>query len=141
MATYRLAASGDEKRIHLRLAIVISQHRSLRKAADAINIRQSTLSRRLRDLEYRLDAVCSSAQTGGLDLLLQDKSFLSLPVPSLRIPRPRAESRSGWKTEALNCEATTCVRQANSRPAGFRCGVRFNTTGTMTGVSLLAGKA
>ncbi|MDR3471842.1 MAG: LysR family transcriptional regulator, partial [Devosia sp.] len=41
----------------LRWAIVASQHRSLRQAAETLNIRQSTLSRGLRDLEYRLGAV------------------------------------------------------------------------------------
>ncbi len=39
-----------------RWAIVASQHESLRQAALALNIRQSTLSRRLRDLEHRLGA-------------------------------------------------------------------------------------
>jgi DNA-binding transcriptional LysR family regulator len=38
----------------LRWAIIRSQHRSLRQAAMALNIRQSTLSRRLRDMERRL---------------------------------------------------------------------------------------
>jgi Bacterial regulatory helix-turn-helix protein, lysR family len=33
----------------LRLALVTSQHRSLRQAAEALNIRQSTLSRRLHE--------------------------------------------------------------------------------------------
>jgi Bacterial regulatory helix-turn-helix protein, lysR family len=41
----------------LGLAVIAAEHRSLRKAAEAINIRQSTLSRRLRDLEHRFGAV------------------------------------------------------------------------------------
>jgi DNA-binding transcriptional LysR family regulator len=39
------------------LAAAASQHRSLRQAAEALNIRQSTLSHRLGDLEYRLEIV------------------------------------------------------------------------------------
>lgn len=39
---------------NLRLAVVTSQHRSLHKAAEALSLRQSTLSRRLRDLELEV---------------------------------------------------------------------------------------
>jgi DNA-binding transcriptional LysR family regulator len=49
----------------LRLAIIASQHRSLRQAAESAGIRQSTLSRRLRDLEYRLGAVLFERTNGG----------------------------------------------------------------------------
>jgi DNA-binding transcriptional LysR family regulator len=49
----------------LRWAIVASQHRSLRQAAETLNIRQSTLSRGLRDLEYRLGAVLFVRTSGG----------------------------------------------------------------------------
>ena len=49
----------------LRLAVIASQHRSLRKAAGVLGIRQSTLSRRLRDLEYRLGAVLFERTNGG----------------------------------------------------------------------------
>jgi DNA-binding transcriptional LysR family regulator len=45
--------------------MVASQHRSLRRAAEALNIRQSTLSRRLRDLEYRLEAELFERTNGG----------------------------------------------------------------------------
>jgi DNA-binding transcriptional LysR family regulator len=49
----------------LRLAVLTAEHRSLRQAAEAIDIRQSTLSRRLRDLEYRLGAVLFERTNGG----------------------------------------------------------------------------
>jgi DNA-binding transcriptional LysR family regulator len=49
----------------LKLAVITSQHRSLRQAAEAINIRQSTLSRRLRELEDRLGAVLFERTNGG----------------------------------------------------------------------------
>ena len=42
----------------LRLALVTSQHRSLRQAAEALNIRQSTLSRRLHEIERQLGLRC-----------------------------------------------------------------------------------
>ena len=49
----------------LRWAIVAAQHRSLRQAAETLNIRQSTLSRGLRDLEYQLGAVLFERTHGG----------------------------------------------------------------------------
>jgi DNA-binding transcriptional LysR family regulator len=49
----------------LRWAIAVSQHRSLRQAAQTVNIRQSTLSRRLRDIEYRLGACLFERTNGG----------------------------------------------------------------------------
>jgi DNA-binding transcriptional LysR family regulator len=49
----------------LRLAVIASHHPSLRQAAEAMGIRQSTLSRRLRDLEYRLGAVLFERTNGG----------------------------------------------------------------------------
>jgi DNA-binding transcriptional LysR family regulator len=39
------------------VSAAVRQHRSLRQAAEALNIRQSTLSRCLRDLEYNLGAI------------------------------------------------------------------------------------
>jgi len=41
----------------LRSPLVSSQHRSLREAAEARNIRQPTLSRRLHEIEYQLGVV------------------------------------------------------------------------------------
>jgi DNA-binding transcriptional LysR family regulator len=49
----------------LRWALVASQRRSLRQAAEALNIRQSTLSRCLRDLEYKLGATLFEHTNGG----------------------------------------------------------------------------
>jgi len=46
----------------LQMAIAASQRRSLRQAAEALNIRQSTLSRRLRALWYQLGAVLFEAE-------------------------------------------------------------------------------
>lgn len=49
----------------LRWAIVAAQHRSLRQAAEALSVRQSTLSRRLQDLDYRLGAELFERTNGG----------------------------------------------------------------------------
>ncbi|MDR3436611.1 LysR family transcriptional regulator [Telmatospirillum sp.] len=62
----------------LRWAIVASQHRSLRRAAEALNIRQSTLSRRIRELEYRLGAELFERTNGGTHPTLIGREFLDI---------------------------------------------------------------
>ncbi|PKU22978.1 LysR family transcriptional regulator [Telmatospirillum siberiense] len=62
----------------LRWAIVAYQHRSLRRAAEALNIRQSTLSRRIRELEYRLGAELFERTNGGTHATLIGREFLEI---------------------------------------------------------------
>ena len=52
----------------LRLAVTASQHRSLRRAAEALNLRQSTFSRRLRDIERRLGIILFERSNSGTRL-------------------------------------------------------------------------
>ncbi len=59
-----------------RLAVTASQHRSLRQAAEALNIRQSTLSRRLRDIERRLGVVLFERTNGGTRLTAMGLEFI-----------------------------------------------------------------
>lgn len=62
----------------LKWAIVASQHRSLRRAAEVLNIRQSTLSRRVRNLEIRLGAELFERSNGGTHPTLIGREFLSI---------------------------------------------------------------
>jgi DNA-binding transcriptional LysR family regulator len=61
----------------LKWAIIASQHRSLRQAAEALNIRQSTLSRRLRDMEARLGAQLFERTNGGTRPTIAGREFLA----------------------------------------------------------------
>jgi DNA-binding transcriptional LysR family regulator len=61
----------------LKWAIAASQHRSLRQAAAALNIRQSTLSRALRDLEGTLSTVLFERTNGGTHPTVEGQEFLS----------------------------------------------------------------
>jgi DNA-binding transcriptional LysR family regulator len=84
----------------LRWAIVAAQHRSLRKAAETLNIRQSTLSRSLRDLEYRLGAVLFERSTGGTHLTSQGREFLEAAIRIVEeteaiVARLKVRSRGG----------------------------------------------
>jgi DNA-binding transcriptional LysR family regulator len=60
----------------LRWAIVASQHRSLRQAAEALNVRQSTLSRSLRGLEHKLGATLFDRTNGGTRPTIEGQEFL-----------------------------------------------------------------
>ncbi len=65
-----------------RWALVASQRRSLRQAAEALNIRQSTLSRCLRDLEYKLCATLFERTNGGTRPTIEGLEFLDKWDPS-----------------------------------------------------------
>jgi len=60
----------------LRWAIVASQHRSLRQAAETLRIKQPTLSRRLRDLEYKLGVTLFKRTKGGTRPTIEGQEFL-----------------------------------------------------------------
>ena len=60
----------------LRWALVVAQHRSLRQAAEALNIRQSSLSRGLRVLEQQVGAVLFERTNGGTRPIIEGQEFL-----------------------------------------------------------------
>lgn len=60
----------------LRWAVTAAQHRSLRKAAEALSVRQSTLSRRLRVLEDRAGAALFERTNGGTHLTVAGLEFI-----------------------------------------------------------------
>ncbi len=60
----------------LRWALVAARHRSLRQAAEELNIRQSTLSRGLRDLEFELGAALFERTNGGTRPTIVGQEFL-----------------------------------------------------------------
>jgi DNA-binding transcriptional LysR family regulator len=68
-------AVGVELRA-LRWAIIAAQYKSLRQAAETLNIRQSTLSRGLRDLEHQLGAILFERTKGGARPTLAGEEFL-----------------------------------------------------------------
>ncbi|WP_338829740.1 LysR family transcriptional regulator [Bradyrhizobium sp. 27S5] len=87
----------------LRWAIVAAQHRSLRQAAEALHIRQSTLSRRLRDLEYQLGATLFERTNGGTRPTVIGQEFLE------------AARRIVDETEAITARLKTRSRGESGR--------------------------
>lgn len=60
----------------LQWAVVAAQHRSLRQAARALNVRQSTLSRGLRALEHHLGAFLFERTNGGTRPTMEGLEFI-----------------------------------------------------------------
>jgi DNA-binding transcriptional LysR family regulator len=86
----------------LRLAVVTSQYRSLRQAADAVGVRQSTLSRRLRELENGMGAVLFERTNGGtrptVAGLEQARRILEETEMAIRDVRSRSRGENGRLT-------------------------------------------
>lgn len=87
----------------LRWAIVAAQHRSLRQAADALRVKQSTLSRRLRDLEHQLRAPLFERTNGGTRPTIEGQEFLE------------SARRIVEETEALTTRVRTRARGESGR--------------------------
>ncbi len=98
----------------LRLAVITAQHRSLRQAATAINIRQSTLSRRLRDLECRLGAILFERTNGGtrptvagLEFFEHARRIIEDTEIALRVLRSRSRGEYGKLTIGMYASLAT----------------------------------
>jgi DNA-binding transcriptional LysR family regulator len=98
-------SSVDVERRDLRLAVVTSQYRGLRQAAEALNIRQSTLSRRLHEIERQLGVVLFERTNGGahlatvgLEFIASAKRILDEVDTELRRIRSRSRGKLGLLT-------------------------------------------
>ena len=61
---------------HLRYFVAAAEHGSFRKAGGALNVRESAISRRIRDLEDHLGASLFQRHSGGVRLTLAGQGFL-----------------------------------------------------------------
>lgn len=98
----------------MRWAIVAAQHRSLRQAAKSLNVRQSTLSRRLREMEDRLGAQLFERTNGGThptlagnDFLASAQRILAETNASVRRLRTRACGENGRLTIGVYASLST----------------------------------
>lgn len=102
----------------LRWAIVAGRHRSLRQAAETLNIRQSTLSRRLRDVEYRLGATLFERTNGGTRPTAAGQEFLEAAqriIGETDTAFSRVKSGSSGKSGRLTIGVNTSMSAGNLR--------------------------
>jgi DNA-binding transcriptional LysR family regulator len=98
----------------LRLAVITAQHRSLRRAAETLRIRQSTLSRRLRDLELRVGVILFERTNGGTRPTVASIEFFELARriledtdAALRNLRSRSRGENGRLTIGIYASLAT----------------------------------
>jgi DNA-binding transcriptional LysR family regulator len=102
----------------LQWAIVAGQHKSLRQAAAVLNIRQSTLSRGLRDLEYRRGAALFERSNGGTHPTIAGREFLDSAqhfVEDMEALTERLRARSQGKSGRLTIGVHTSLSAGNLR--------------------------
>jgi DNA-binding transcriptional LysR family regulator len=64
--------------VHLRYALAAADHGSFRRAADALLLRQSTLSRCIRQLEDRIEMIVFERSSGGVRATKAGRDFLRM---------------------------------------------------------------
>src|SRR5258705_13286154 len=67
---------------HLRYALAAADHGSFRRAAEVLLLRQSTLSRCIKQLEHSLGMIVFERSSGGVRTNAAGRPFLS-PAPSI----------------------------------------------------------
>ena len=103
---------------YFRWAVVASQHRSLRKAAEALNVRQSTLSRCLRDLEHELGAVLFERTNGGTRPTSEGWEFLKSArqiIEEAELIAARLRTRSRGESGRLTIGVQASLSAGNLR--------------------------
>jgi DNA-binding transcriptional LysR family regulator len=102
----------------LQWAIVAGQHKSLRQAAAVLNIRESTLSRGLRDLEYRLGAPLFERSNGGTHPTIAGREFLDSAqhfVEDMEALTERLRARAQGKSGRLTIGVHASLSAGNLR--------------------------
>lgn len=102
----------------MRWATIVSQHRSLRQAAETLNVRQSTLSRRLRDLEQQLSATLFERTNGGTRPTVAGQEFLDAArriIDETDVMVARLRSRSRGESGSLTIGVHASLSAGNLR--------------------------
>lgn len=113
---------------HLRWAIVASQHRSLRQAAEVLRIKQSTLSRCLRSLELTLGVTLFERTNGGTRPTMEGKEFLDTAqriVDQTEAMTVRVKNRARGESGRLTIGVHASFAAGNLRATLLDHGTRF----------------
>ncbi|QAY95227.1 LysR family transcriptional regulator [Methylovirgula ligni] len=102
----------------MKWAIAVSQFRSLRQAAEKLNVRQSTLSRRMRDLEQEVGATLFERTNGGTRLTPAGQEFLEAArriIDETEVMVARLQTRSRGESGGLTIGVHASLSAGNLR--------------------------
>jgi DNA-binding transcriptional LysR family regulator len=110
--------------VHLRYAIAAADHGSFRRAAEALRLRQSTLSRCIRQLEERIEMIMFERSSGGIRATQAGRDFL-------RMARSILEQMDTLVTGAYNVGRGEAGRLAIGFYTSRRLGIYVQRSSTM----------
>lgn len=116
----------------LRYAIAAADHRSFRRAAEALNLKQSTLSRRIRQLEERLNLVLFERSHAGVHLTAGGSEFLRAArhiIEEIDAMAASAIALGSGKAGGLSIGFYTSLSAGNLRATLIDFGKRFPDVG------------
>jgi DNA-binding transcriptional LysR family regulator len=102
----------------MKWAIAVSQFRSLRQAAENLSVRQSTLSRRMRDLEQEVGATLFERTNGGTRLTPAGQEFLEAArriIEETELMVSRLKTRSRGESGGLTIGVHASLSAGNLR--------------------------
>jgi DNA-binding transcriptional LysR family regulator len=112
----------------LRYSVAAADHRSFRRAAEELGLKQSTLSRRIRQMEERLGATMFERSSGGVRATQAGRDFLQVARSILeQIDALTATTQSNGRGEAgrLAIGFYTSLSAGNLRASLMDVGLRF----------------
>jgi DNA-binding transcriptional LysR family regulator len=103
----------------LRTVIAAAEHRSFRRAAAALNLKQSTLSRRVRQLEAQFGVELFERSSGGVRVTAAGDKVVSAARHVLeQLNRMVSTARSAGRGEAGNIKIGVCTSLSGSKLHG-----------------------
>ena len=103
---------------HLRFAVAASDYGSLRRAADALSVRQSTLSRSIRQLEHQIGVPVFKRSNGGVNPTLAGRGVLRMArtiLEEVEVLVVEAKSTRNGETGRLAVGFCTSLSEGNLR--------------------------
>lgn len=98
--------------------VATAEHRSIRRTADTLNVRQSTLSRRIRDIESQLGVVLFERTSSGTYPTTAGKDFFDVSnhiIEEIYIAQSRLGCRENGKIGNLAIGIYTSISTGNMR--------------------------
>ena len=113
---------------HLRYVVAAAEYGSFRRAAEALLLQQSTLSRRILQLEESIGVTVFERSSGGVratpagrDFLRIARSILEQMDAPVTTARNTGRGEADWPSDSIHrCRLGICVGRSSISDSGFR---------------------